>query len=151
MIHEYFFGDPAAKQYRDGAEHTHLVQAVPIPFRQLHRDPERAPTGNNRHLVNGVGLRQHSSDQGMTRLVIGGIFTLFLGHDHGFTFRTHHDFVFCFFKIIHFHNTAVSTCGKKRCLIDEVSEISARKSWRAAGQNICADIACNRNLTHVHI
>ncbi len=84
-----------------------------------------AATGNDRHLVNRVGIFEVGADNRVTRFVKSGQparllldeFALFLGAED--------DFVLGLFHFFHRHFVFVVPCGKKRSLVDHVGQVGA--------------------------
>ena len=60
-------GDAAAEQDRDLILEVLARVVVLLVDRQLHRQAERHPARDDRHLVNRIGVRQHHGEQRVTR------------------------------------------------------------------------------------
>src|SRR5690606_10224028 len=135
LIHEHLFGDTAAKQYGNGVEQTLFVHAVAVAFRQLHGNAQCSATRNNGDLVNGVSFGQATRHQGVASFVIGRVATLFFGHDERTALGTHDDFVFGVFKVVHVDRARIATGGEQGGLVDQVGQISTRKTGSATSQN----------------
>src|SRR5690606_20952183 len=122
--HEHFFSDTATEQHGDHVQQALFVHAVAIAFRQLHGDTQRTTTRNDGDFVNRVRLGQHASYQSVTGLVVSGVATLFLGHDHGATFCTHDDLVLGALEVLHIHGATITARGEQSGFVDQVSQIS---------------------------
>jgi hypothetical protein len=68
--------------------------------RQLLGHPEGMATGDNGHLMDGIGTRRQLGYQGMAGLVIGGVLFLFVGDDHAATLRPHEHLILGLFELI---------------------------------------------------
>jgi hypothetical protein len=108
-----FFGHAAAEQRRDAAFQLTLARAVAILFRQEHGDAQRTAARNDGDLVHRVMLGNAQADDGMARLVIGGVALLFLGHDHGAPLGTHHDLVLGALELFHGDRALVAAGGEQ--------------------------------------
>ena len=100
--------------------------------------------------MNRVGLGKHARDDGVTRLVIGGVSTLFFGHHDRAALGAHDDLVLGALEIDHLDQAGAATGGKQRRLIHQVGQIGAGKTGCAAGDYITLDVGSDRNLAHVH-
>ena len=83
--------------------------------------------------------------------MVSGIFTLRLGHDHAFAFGAHQDFVFGFFKVLHFHQTGIAACCHQSRFVTQISQVCPRHAGGTAGNNPGAYVLTQRDFAHVHI
>src|SRR5690606_4074085 len=151
LVHEDFFGDAATEQYGDGVEQTLFVHAVAVAFGQLHGDHQRPAARDDGDLVDRVGLGQQTRHEGMAGLVVGRVAALFFGHDDGAALGAHDDLVFGLFEVAHVDRAAIAARGKQGGLVDQVGQVGARKTGRAACQHHGVDVGCQRHLAHVHL
>ncbi len=87
----------------------------------------------------------------MARFVVGsGPFFLF-GHDHAAALRPHKDFVFGFFKILHFHQAGVAARSHQSRLIAQISQVGSAHARRAACDDGNIHVLRDWNFAHVHI
>ncbi len=127
-----------------------LRGAVAILLRQIHRDAQCSTTRNDSHLVDGVVFGHQVTDNCVARFVIRRIELFFLAHDHGTALRSHHDFVFGQFELLHADNSLVLTRSKQSGLVDKVCEIRAGETRRTTSDNARDDIVIKRHFAHVH-
>ena len=85
----------------------------------------------------------------MPSLVVGGHFLLFLRHGECLALSTHHDLVPCILELAHGNLALVATGREQRRLVDEVSEIRARKAGRAARDVLRVDVLAHGLAAHV--
>ena len=146
----HFFGQPAAEKGRDRALELLFRGAVPVLFRQIHRNTERPPARNDCHLINRVMIGHTEADNGMSGLVIGRVELLLFAHDQGTPFRSHHDFVFGLFELAHAYHALVRARRKQCCFVDQVGKIRTGESRRATCDQAWANIVVERYLAHVY-
>ena len=101
--------------------------------------------------MNRIALGQKLANQGVTCLVIGRVATLFFGHDHAFTLRSHQDFVFGFFEVDHLHHAGVATGCHQGRFVAQVGKISTTHAWCTAGNHLGLHVLANRHFAHVHV
>ena len=146
----HFFGQPATEKGGDRALELLFRGAVPVLFRQIHRNAERPPARNDRHLINRIMLRHTEADDGMSGLVIGRVELLLFAHDQGTPLRSHHDFVLGLFELVHAYDALVRARGKQCCFINEVGKIRTGEPGRAPRDYTWAYIVVKRYLAHVY-
>ncbi len=86
----------------------------------------------------------------MACLVIGRRQLLLLGHGHGAALGAHHDLVLGILELLLRHETLVAPRRQQGCLVDEVREIGAGETRRAACDDLRVDVGRQRHLAHVH-
>ena len=86
----------------------------------------------------------------MTRLVISRVATLFFWHDHALALRSHENFVFGFFKVLHFHNAGVAACRHEGCFVAQVGQIGTAHAGCTAGNDAGVHVLADWNFAHVH-
>ena len=86
----------------------------------------------------------------MTRFVIRRGAAFFFAHHGRATFWPHKDFIFGVFKILHFNQTFVATCGKQGGFVHQIRQIRTREPWRAACNHAGVDIFGDRHFAHVY-
>ena len=87
----------------------------------------------------------------MTPLVIGGQPLLLLGHDQGPPLGAHHDLVAGVLEFLPGDDPLAAAGGEQRRLVDEVHQIRARETRRAARDDLEVDVGRERNLAHVDL
>ncbi len=149
-MHEHFLGNTAAEQNRDFFQHLVAVIADTVEFRQLPGQAQCPAARHDGDLVHRVGLRQQLGDYGMTGFMVSGVAALFFAHDHGAALGTHEYLVLGVFEILHLHRALVAIGGNQRSFVDQIGQIGAGKTGRAARNDIGLDVRINRHLAHVH-
>ncbi len=96
-------------------------------------------------------IRHAVADDRVAGLVIGRVELFLVAHDHRAALGAHHDFVFRFLEFLHAHDALVRACGKQRRLVDEVREVGAGESGRAARDDGRLDVVVERHLAHVYL
>ena len=87
----------------------------------------------------------------MTGLMVGSVAALFLWHDHAFPLGTHQNFVFGFFKVLHFHRAGAAAGGHKSGFIAQVCQVGTRHTWRTTGDHARVNVLTEWDLAHVHV
>ena len=87
------FRKAAAVERLHAAHEPLLRMAVAVGFRQVHRDAERAPARNDRHLIDRIVIRDAHADDRVARLMVGRELALLVAHDHRAPLGAHHDLV----------------------------------------------------------
>ena len=109
--------------------------AVAVFFGQEHGNAQCPTTGNDGHLVERIVFRHQPADDGVACFVIRSNTFFLLRHDHRFALRAHHDPVLGLLEFVHFDQTLGRAGREQRRFIDQVREIRAGKSRRAARDN----------------
>ena len=122
-----------------------------VLFRQEHRHAEGAAPWHDGDLVELVVFRHAAPDDGVARLVVGGVAPLLLRHDHRFALGAHHDLVLGLLEIVHVHEPLAEPCGEKRGLVDDVLQVGAAEARRAARDHGRIDVFRDRHVAHVHL
>lgn len=106
-----------------------------------------APTArDDRRLVHGDAGRDIEADDGVTGLVIGGQLLLLLRHGHGLALGAHHDLVLGVLELAMGDHALTAAGCQQRRLVDEVHQVRARETGRAAGEDLEIDIRRHRHL-----
>ena len=87
----------------------------------------------------------------MAGFVISRVAALFFRHHHAFALGAHQDFVFGFFKVLHFNRTRIAARCHQCGFIAQVCQVCTRHARRAARNHHRANVLPQRNLAHVHI
>ena len=87
----------------------------------------------------------------MTGLVVGRQLLLVLVHHHGLALGAHHDLVLGALELLHGHRATVGACGEERGLVDQVRQVRARETGRAARDDRGANVLGERKLPHVDL
>ena len=124
------------------------VEAVDLG--QADHHTQRAAAWNDRGLVDRITLRQREPHDGVSRLVIGCLFLLIVGQDHGAAFRAHHHLVLGIFKIRHGHEATSDTGGHQGGLVHKVGEIGTREAGRTACDDAEIHVGAERCFACVH-
>ena len=151
LFHEHFFGNAATKQHADLVQHEVFVVAVAVFFWQAHGDTKGAATRDDGDLVHRVALGQQLADERVTGFVVGGVAALFFGHDHALALGAHENFVFGFFKVLHFHHAGIAACGHQGGLVAQVGQVGTAHAGGATGNHCRVHILAQRHFAHVHV
>src|SRR5450830_2001358 len=144
------FSDTAAVQRADLADQRTLGQAVAILFRQEHGHTQRTTARDDRDLVDRVVLGHHTTDNGVTGLVIRGVLFFLLGHDHGFALGTHHDLVFRQLEFLHLDDALAGARGEQGSLVHQVGQVGTGEARRTPCNHPGCDVVAHRHLAHMH-
>jgi hypothetical protein len=101
--------------------------------------------------MNRVGGRNIDRDDRMPALVIGGQHFLLFSHDHRAALRAHHDLIFRILELGHGDDALAASCREQRCLVDEIHEIGAGKTWSPARDRLQLDVRRERNIADMHL
>ena len=148
---ERFFRDAPTHQDRNLTQQIILGVIVAVAFRQLLGHAKRHAARNDRHLMHRIGVRHLQSDQRVAGFVVSRDAFFFVRDDHALALGAHQHFVFGQFEIMHGHNFLVVARRVERGFVDQVREIRAGKSRRAARDDADVDIFTERNLTRVNL
>ena len=129
-VHRDLLGDAAAEQNRDLIVEVVARVVVLLVDRELLREAERHAAGNDRDLVDRVGVGQEHGDQRVPGLVDGRDAFLGLADDHRAPLRAHEDLVLGELEVVHPHDLLVVTGGVERRLVDQIGQIGAREADR---------------------
>ena len=127
------------------------VFGVFVVLWQLPRYAQRPTTRHDGDFVYRIGVRQELSYNRMTRFVIRSGAALLFTHDGGAAFWAHEDFVFGIFKVLHFDQTFVATCGEQRGFVDQVGQIRAGEAWGATCDHGHINVLGDRYFAHVDV
>ena len=134
LVQDNFLSRAAAHQAHDFVEQVNFAPVV-LLLGQVPRGPEGEAPGDNRHLVNGVGVRQDVRHQGMARLVVSRISLLLLADDHAAALPAHEHLVLGLFEVAHIDDLLILS-GSPQCrFVDHVGQLSAGEARRAAGES----------------
>ena len=150
LLHEHFFGNAATKQHADLVQHVFTVVAVAIALGQAHGDTQGTSARNDGDLVHRIALGQQLANEGVTRLVISRVATLVFRHDHALALRAHEDFVFGFFKVLHFHNAGVASCRHEGRFVAQVGQIGTAHARCTASDDAGVHVLADWDFAHVH-
>src|ERR1700749_300414 len=146
---EDLFGEAAAHQDGDLAEQVIFRVVVAVALWQLLRAAEGHAARDYRHLVDGVSVRHLQADERVTRLVIRGDALLLVCDDHRAALRAHQNFVLRQLEVRHVDDLLVVARGVQGCLVDEVREVCAGETGRAARDDGDVNVLAQRNLARV--
>ena len=90
-------------------------------------------------------------DDGVAALVIGGQHLLFFGHHQRLALGAHHDLVLGLLELGLGHHALVAARGGQGGLVDEVHQVGAGETGRAAGDGLQVDIRRQRHLADVNL
>jgi hypothetical protein len=147
--HEDLFG--AASAHEDGELGVEIVlgDGVLVLFGQVHGDAEGHAARDDGDLVEWVGVLALGGDENVAGLVVGGVLLVVVREQHGLALGTHHDLVFCDFKVIHVNGLAVEAgCGESG-LVDHVGQVGSAEARCAASEDVEVDVFRHRNLLGV--
>ncbi len=108
--------------------------------RQLHGQTKGPTTGDNRHLMDRVCVRQQPGHKCMACLMICRNFLFFLIDDHRPSFRAHHDLVFGHFQEIKSNLLGTLPGGHQRRFVDQVFQVSPSKTRGSTGEDFKINI-----------
>ena len=98
-----------------------------------------------------ITLGQEFTNQGVTRLVVGSVATLLLGHDHAFALGAHQNFVFGFLKVHHLDHASISSSRHQGRFIAQIGQISTTHARCATGNDARCHVLADGHFSHVHI
>ncbi|KAF5037560.1 hypothetical protein DSECCO2_563310 [anaerobic digester metagenome] len=101
--------------------------------------------------MDGVRARQELGNQGVPGLVVGRGLLLLVAQDHGAALLAHHDLVLGLFEVEHGDLVLAQLSGMQGSLVDQVLQVRAGKTGRAAGQDIEVDFGGQGGLARVHL
>jgi len=131
---------PAAEQNRNPAQQVFPGVGVTILHGQLLGVPQGPAPGDDRNLVQGVGLGKEPGQNGMTGLVIRhGPPVLFVDH-HPFPLNSHEDAVLGDLKVRALYILLVGPAGDDGGLVHQAGQFGAGKPGGAAGYVFQVDI-----------
>ena len=107
--------------------------------RERQRPTERATAGHDRHLVHGIGVRQHVTDERVAALVVGDDQLLLLGHHAGLALGAGDHTIDRLLELGHPDVLLVVPRREQRGLVHEIGEVGAGESRRAPGENAEVD------------
>ena len=122
-----------------------------VDFRQEHGHAQGAPARNDGDLVHRVVLGHVQAHDGVPGFVIGGELALLGAHHHGLALGAHQDLVLGLLELLHGDRAAPGPSGQQGRLVDQVGEVGAGESGRAARQGAGRDAVVHRHLAHVHL
>ena len=100
-------------------------------------------------LCSGSAAGQHRRDDRVSRLVIRGVPLLAVGHHHRLPLDAHDDLVLRVLEVDHLDFLLVVARGVQRGLVDEVGEVGAGESRRAARDDAEVDVLGERDVARV--
>ena len=100
-------------------------------------------------LVDRVGSRQEAGHQGVSSLVVGGGFPVFLADNLRFSLQAHEHLVLGVFEVEHVDFFLVALGCQQGSLVDQVLQVRAGKTGRALGQDQGIDVRCDGRFFHV--
>jgi len=100
--------------------------------------------------VDGVGIGQQRGQQGVPRFVVGGDFLLLLVDDERSPLLAHQDLVLGHLKIAHHDALATVARSVQGGLVDQVGQLRAGESRRAAGDDLQVHVGADGDLAGVH-
>src|SRR5690606_5287980 len=117
---------------------------------QLHDHAQGAAARDDGRLVHRVGHLDVDGDDGVTGLVIGGQFLLFVVHGHGAPLGAHHDLVLGVLEVDVGDHAPVAARGGQGRLVDQVGQVGAGEARGAARDVLDVDVGGQRHVLHVH-
>ena len=117
------------------AMHQLLGIVVAVFLRQSHGRAPRTAAGDDRHLVNRVGIRlQQVLHHGVAGLVIGGGELFLFVHDPALAGPAPAHLVACFFQVVLLDEFLAGQRGAQGRFIDDRRQIGAAETRRGPGQ-----------------
>ncbi len=119
--------------------------------RQRDRVAERLAAADDRHLVDGVGVRQQVPDDRVTELVVGGHEPLLLGHHPALLLGAGdhpHDPLL---ELEHRDLALARARGEQSRLVDQVGEVGAGEPRRLPGERVEVDVLGERLAPRVDL
>ena len=126
-----FFRDGAGEQDLDAAFQFRLGDEVAVALRSLKCVAERRDAaGDDRNLMNRVGVRQAVGDERVSRLVVGDPHLLVHVHHALFLFQPGRDAFDALVELGHAHRRFFLAGGQQRGFVHQVRQVGADKSRR---------------------
>ncbi len=115
------------------------------------REAERHAAGNDGDFVDRIGAREQLRDQGVSRLVIGGVPALLEADDHASSLGAHHDLVFGDLEIEHHDLLVAVTSREEGRFVHEVFEVGAGEAGGATREQLDVDVLAERNASRMDL
>src|SRR5262249_12958205 len=137
--------------------HRHLVherasrREVLVLSRQRDREAERLSAGNDRDLVDRIGVLKVVADEGVTHLVVGGDLALVLREEPRLLLWAGHDAHDPLLQLLLLDDLLAAARRQQRSLVDEVREIRAGEARSTGGKRVEVDLRCQRLALRVHL
>src|SRR5256714_4763093 len=137
--------------------HRHLVHErtargeVPVLGRQRDREAERLAAGDDRDLVDRVGVLEVVADERVAHLVVGRDLALVLREEPRLLLRAGHDAHDPLLQLLLLDDLLAAPRREQRRLVDEVREVGAGEAGRAGGERTEIDLGCEGLALRVHL
>ena len=83
--------------------------------------------------------------------MVSRVAALPFGHHHALALRTHQNFVFGLFEILHFHQTRIAPGGHQSSFVAQIGQVGAGHTGCATGDHTGVHVLGDGHLAHVHI
>jgi hypothetical protein len=100
--------------------------------------------------VNRIALFEQTADDGMARLVVGGVFFLFLRHHDRLALRSDHHAVDRLVAVVHLDDRFIAPRREQRGLVEQILQIGAGESGRAFRKRLEQDFLAQRLVARMH-
>lgn len=107
-------------------------------------DATGATAGDNRYLMNGVGVGENVADDGVTGFVIGGDFFLVVVHDLGLALGADGDTLEGFGQVGVSDGLVAETSSGNGRLVGDVGEVGARRAGGLFGEGVQVNVFVER-------
>ena len=145
------FGGLAGHRHRDLLLAFILVHVQPVHFGQADDHAQGTAARDDRGFVDRIAFGHVHADNGVTGLVIGGLFLLIGGQHHRPALGPHHHLVLGAFEIVHRDKAPAHARRRQRRLVHQVHQIGPRKARRAARDHAQVNVGAQRHLAGVHV
>ncbi len=108
---------------------------VTVLFGQRHGHPEGHAAGDDRDLVQRIGLVENVGEQGVATLVEGNSLALVVLKNHRVALLAHQDAVARGLEVLHANGGRVATYRVQRGLVDEVRQVRSAHARRTASDD----------------
>ena len=148
----HFFRQGACQENLDAAFQLALREQIAVAFGPLHRVAQGGQAaGNDRNLVDGIGVRQAGGNQGVGTFVIGDALLLVGMHDPLPLFQSGRDAFHAFGEFLHADRLLAGPGRQQRRLVDQVGQVGADESGGDAGDFPQIDRVVDANLLNVDV
>ena len=131
---DHFFGQGAGQQDLDAAFQLALREQVAVAFGPLHGVAQGGQAaGNDRDLVDGIGVRQTGGNQGVGAFVIGDALLLVGMHHPLPLLQPGRDALDAFGELLHAHRLLAGAGRQERRLVDQIGQVGADEAGSDAG------------------
>ena len=144
-----FFRHPTAEHDGEALENIVFREGVPVIDGQLLGDAQRHAARDDGDLVDRVRPGRQPGDQRVAGFVVGRVAAFGDAQDHAAPLRAHQHLVLGQLEVGHLDFFFVLAGGEQRGLVDQILQVGARQSGRAARQPRDVDVVVHGDFAGV--